>query len=132
MKNKGRCDSEEVLQLYVRDDDSPLAPPNPILCGFQRIRLAAGEEADFTLIPNPDAFTVVDEAGRRLPGSGSWTLYAGFGGPDKRTEELTGKKAVALSLAWPPIPSEELGPAPLRPLGQRTERLGPDLIQMSF
>ena len=132
VKNKGRCDSEEVLQLYVRDDDSPLAPPNPILCGFQRIRLAAGEEADFTLIPNPDAFTVVDEAGRRLPGSGSWTLYAGFGGPDKRTEELTGKKAVALSLAWPPIPSEELGPAPLRPLGQRTERLGPDLIQMSF
>ena len=98
VKNQGRLGCEEVLQLYVRDNASPLAPPNPVLCGFQRIRLAAGEEADFTLALNPDAFTVVDEAGHRIPGSGSWTLYAGFGGPDQRTKELTGKKAAALSL----------------------------------
>lgn len=98
VKNAGSFDTAEVLELYLKDDVSPLAPPNPILCGFRRIRLAAGEEADFTLIPDPDAFTVVDEAGRRIPGSGSWTLYAGFGGPDARTEALTGKKAVAVSL----------------------------------
>ncbi len=99
VKNIGRFDTDEVLELYLKDNGSPLAPPNPILCGFQRIHLAAGEEADFTLIPDPAAFTVVDDAGRRIPGSGSWTLYAGFGGPDPRTEALSGKKAVASEIA---------------------------------
>ena len=98
VKNAGSFDTDEVLELYVKDDRSPFAPPNPVLCGFRRIRLAAGEEADLTLVPDPAAFTVVDEEGRRIPGSGSWTLYAGFGGPDPRTEALTGKKAVVVSL----------------------------------
>ena len=99
VKNEGGFDSDDVLQLYLHDETSPDAPPNPVLCGFRRIRLAAGEEARFTLIPDPDAFTVVTDAGERIPGSGRWTLYAGFGGPDKRTEALTGKKAVAVVIA---------------------------------
>ncbi len=98
VKNEGRFDTDEVLQLYLHDERSPDAPPNPILCAFRRIRLAAGEEADFTLVPNPDAFTVVTDAGERVPGSGSWKLYAGFGGPDGRTEALTGKKAIKIAV----------------------------------
>ena len=43
---------------------------------------------------DPDAFTVVDDKGARIPGSGNWKLFAGFGAPDQRTEELTGRKAV--------------------------------------
>ena len=98
VKNEGGIDAEEVLQLYCKDEASPLAPPNPVLCGFRRIRLAAGEEAVFTLAPDPNAFTVVDETGARIPGSGSWTLYAGFGQPDARTEALSGQKPFAVSL----------------------------------
>ena len=94
VKNRGTVDTDEILQLYVHDEKSPDAPPNPSLCAFQRIHLAAGEEAVFTLIPDADAFTVVTDAGERVPGSGSWKLYAGFGGPDGRTEALTGRKAV--------------------------------------
>ena len=98
VKNEGGFDTEEVLQLYCKDEASPLAPPNPVLCGFRRIRLAAGEEAVFTLAPDPNAFTVVDETGARIPGSGRWTLYAGFGQPDARTEALSGQKPFAVSL----------------------------------
>ena len=98
VKNESGFDTEEVLQLYCKDEASPLAPPNPVLCGFRRIRLAAGEEAVFTLVPDPNAFTVVDETGARIPGSGSWTLYAGFGQPDARTEALSGQKPFAVSL----------------------------------
>ena len=98
VKNEGGFDTEEVLQLYCKDEASPLAPPNPVLCGFRRIRLAAGEEAVFTLVPDPNAFTVVDETGARIPGSGRWTLYAGFGQPDARTEALSGQKPFAVSL----------------------------------
>ena len=106
VKNEGAMDTEEVIELYLRDNGSPHAPPNPILCGFQRVFLAAGEEKSFTVPIDPAAFTVVDGAGERIPGSGRWTLYAGFGAPDPRTEELTGRRAVSVRIA-PDLPERE-------------------------
>ena len=81
-----------MIELYLKDELSPLAPPNPVLCGFRRVTLKAGEEAEFRIPVNASAFTVVTEEGERIPGSGQWRLYAGFGAPDSRTEELTGIK----------------------------------------
>ena len=98
VKNESAVDTEEVIELYVHDEDALCAPPNPVLCGFLRIRLKAGEEQVFSVPIDPDAFTVVNEEGNRIPGSGNWTLYAGFGAPDSRTEELTGRKAVTACL----------------------------------
>ena len=95
VRNDGEVETDEVIELYLHDEDSPNAPPNPVLCGFRRIRLRAKEEGEFTISIDPDAFTVVDEQGTRIPGSGKWKLFAGFGAPDKRTEELTGRKAVS-------------------------------------
>ena len=97
LENRGAA-TEEVVQLYIRDEASPFAPTNPILCGFLRIALEAGERKQVEIPIDPYALTVVNDAGRRIPGSGSWTLYAGFGQPDRRTEELTGRKAVSVTL----------------------------------
>ncbi len=96
--NRGSRDTEDVIELYLRDEKSPFAPPNPILCGFQRIFLAAGEEKTVSVPIDEAAFTVVDDMGERIGGSGAWTLYAGFGGPDARTEALTGRKACAVPI----------------------------------
>ena len=98
VRNTGAHGTDEVVELYLHDERSPFAAPNPILCGFRRIHLEAGEETVVQLAIHPDAFTVVDDEGNRVPGSGSWTLYAGFGGPDRRTEELTGRRALSVSL----------------------------------
>ena len=98
MINHGPRDTEEVLQLYLRDEESPFAPPNPVLCGFQRVFLAAGEEKTLQVPIGEGAFTVITDTGRRSQGSGTWTLYAGFGGPDARTAALTGKKACAVQI----------------------------------
>ena len=97
LENRGAA-TEEVIQLYIRDEASPHAPTNPILCGFLRIALEAGERKQVEIPIDPYALTVVNDAGERIDGSGSWTLYAGFGQPDARTEELTGKKAVSVKL----------------------------------
>ena len=97
LENRGRA-TEEVVQLYIHDEGSSDAPTNPILCGFQRVSLAAGEKKEIVVPIEPSSYTVVNEAGQRLPGSGKWTLYAGFGQPDKRTEALTGKKAISVEL----------------------------------
>ncbi|MDO5445172.1 MAG: glycoside hydrolase family 3 C-terminal domain-containing protein [Eubacteriales bacterium] len=98
VKNSGSRKTEDVLQLYIHDEDSEFAPVNPILCGFRRISLLAGEEIEIELPIDPNAFTVIDSEGKRIPGSGKWTLYAGFGGPDSRTEELAGKQAFSVTI----------------------------------
>ena len=98
VRNEGERETDEVVELYLKDEASPFAPPNPILCGFQRVHLAAGEEKALRVAIDPRAFTVVNDAGERIEGSGSWTLCAGFGGPDRRTEELTGVSALSVPL----------------------------------
>ena len=98
VSNDGEVETDEVIELYLHDEGSQYAPPNPILCGFRRIRLRAGDEREFSLAVDPDAFTVVDDQGARIPGSGKWKLFAGFGAPDKRTEELTGSKPVSIAM----------------------------------
>ena len=94
VRNDGR-DTEDVLQLYIQDMASPDAATNPKLCAFQRIHLAEGEEKEITLPLPARAFQVCDEEGEWIPGSGKWTLYASFGQPDARTQELTGNKAAS-------------------------------------
>lgn len=94
VENRGSRATEEVVQLYIKDNASSDAPTNPILCGFKRVCLEAGESKTVEVDIDPVAFTVVNEAGERIPGSGSWTLYAGLGQPDQRTEALTGNAAV--------------------------------------
>ena len=89
-------DTEEVLQVYIRHEDSPHALPNPTLCAFLRIRMKAGEHSQFC-IPLPEkAFSVVDDEGNRLIPGGNYNIYVGLGQPDKRTEELTGKQSIKL------------------------------------
>ena len=101
VRNESARELEEVVELYLRDERSPLAPPKPILCGFRRLRLAAGEEAELSIPIDPAAFTVVNEDGERVPGSGSWRLFAGFGAPDPRTEELSGRSALSVPISAP-------------------------------
>ena len=97
VRNDGAA-TEDVVQVYIKDQQSPFAPTNPILCGFARVALAQGEEKTVTIPLNPDAFRVCNDEGQWIPGSGKWTVYAGFGQPDQRTEELTGKKAVSCEI----------------------------------
>jgi beta-glucosidase len=85
------------VQVYVRND-SPHAPKNPVLCGFRKLELAPGETREIAIPLAADAFTVVDGGGARAAAGGS-RLYVGFGQPDARTLELTGKKSIELEAA---------------------------------
>ena len=101
VENHGARATEDVVQLYIKDEGSADAPVNPILCGFQRVSLEPGEKRTVDVAINSSAFTVVNADGERVPGCGKWTLYAHTGQPDARTARLTGKTAVQVS-----IPSE--------------------------
>ncbi len=93
--NEGQRDTDEVVQIYIKDTGFEFAIPNPSLCGFKRVHLAAGEEKKVVVDINRKAFTSVDEEGVRDLFSKNFTIYAGTSQPDKRSEELTGVKCAA-------------------------------------
>ena len=100
IRNDGERDTGEVLQLYMQDKESHFAPPNPVLCGFKRIFLHAGEEIKVTLPIDAQAFSLVNDEGKRVCGSGCFILYAGLGGPDMRTQALTGKSCRSVKFSF--------------------------------
>ena len=59
--------TEDVLQIYIHDEEYQGAIPNPALCGFARIRLEKGENREVMI-----------------------RIWAGFSQPDPRSGELTG------------------------------------------
>ena len=96
--NRSDFPAEEVVELYVRDMGSPDVPVNPVLAGFSRVRLEAGESRELTLALDPRALTAVGDDGERRPGVGPWNVYAGFGQPDRRTARLTGRECLSVTI----------------------------------
>ena len=92
--NEGSRDTCDVIQVYAEYCESRDAPPNPRLCGFARVHVKAGETVQVCIPLDPLTFTVVNDAGVRIPVRGKVRLYAGTGQPDERTRQLTGHDSV--------------------------------------
>ena len=98
LKNAGNAATGDVVQVYVKDMESPFAVPNHSLCAFRRVFLAAGEEKELEIAVSGDAFLVVNEEGAFEKGSGKYRLYVGTGQPDRRTAVLSGKSCVEIRI----------------------------------
>ena len=94
VENTGERDICEVLQIYIKCENSIYAVPNPQLCGFCRVKLYKEERKTLQVHIPGEAFTVVDEEGRQIAGGKHYTIYAGFSQPDAKSEELTGMSPV--------------------------------------
>lgn len=98
VKNAGDTATGDVIQIYVKDQESPFAVPNHSLCAFARVFLEAGESTEMDMTVSGNAFLVVNEEGVFVEGSGKYLLYVGTGQPDGRTAALTGKKCVEIAV----------------------------------
>lgn len=96
--NTGDRDIQEVVQVYIKAVDSADATPNARLCGFVRVSVKAGEKVTVVVPVDQDALTVINEEGEKVSGGNRYAVSVGFGQPDKRTEELTGKKAFGFTV----------------------------------
>ncbi len=94
VKNEGSVCTDEVVQVYIKDLESPLAVRNYSLCAFKRVHLAAGETVTVPMTIRNAAMNVIDEQGERHIDSSRFALYAGVSQPDARSEKLTGHAAV--------------------------------------
>lgn len=62
VKNAGACEGQEVVQLYISDKKSSLPRPVKELKGFQKVKLAPGEEKTVTLTIDREALSFFDDA----------------------------------------------------------------------
>ena len=93
--NEGSIDTDEVVQVYVQNEGSVHAPRNPRLCAFRRVHVPAGQTVRMALDIPAERLKVVDDEGR-LVDEGTPVFYVGFGQPDARTAELTGRESIRI------------------------------------
>lgn len=100
VKNRGNVATDDVIQAYVKDMESPYAVPNHSLCAFERVSLGAGESKTVTITVSGDAFRAVDDDGEFVQDSCKYELFVGTGQPDRRTAELTGKESMKVEVTF--------------------------------
>ena len=98
VKNTGSVKTGDVVQIYAKALEDKNEVRNFKLVGFKRICLDAGESKDVTISITSDVLKVITEDGSKVIPEGRIAIYAGLGQPDERTAELTGAKAVELTI----------------------------------
>ncbi|MBG0770713.1 MAG: glycoside hydrolase family 3 C-terminal domain-containing protein [Anaerolineaceae bacterium] len=81
VRNTGKTTGDEVVQVYLRDEEASLPVPRHALAAFKRLRLGAGSEQRVTLSVPPRAFALVDEEGNWVIEPGDFTVFIGGGQP---------------------------------------------------
>ena len=100
LSNQGAYDTDDVVQIYIKNTDSEYAVKNPALCAFRRIHVKAGESAEAKFVISGRAFSVVNERGERIKDGNHFVLYAATMQPDVRSRELTGIEPVEVEVVF--------------------------------
>lgn len=91
IENTGVYDTDEVVELYLKNLDSKYAVPNHSLCGFQRVSLKRGERRKVSMKLSCGMFLSVNEDGKQIFDGSKFILYAGTSQPDEVSVELVGR-----------------------------------------
>ena len=90
IRNTGDMEGDEIVQIYVRDEEASVRVPVHKLCGMKRITLKPGEEQEVSIIVDGALFAVIDENGEAVYEPGYFTLFAGGCQPDDYSRQLGG------------------------------------------
>jgi beta-glucosidase len=87
--NTGPRVGDEVVQLYVRDDEASVTRPVIELKRFQRVTLAPGEKRTIRFDLQPDDLALWNPDMKHVVEPGTFTVYAGPNSVDLRPAKLT-------------------------------------------
>jgi beta-glucosidase len=83
ISNTGKKDGEEVVQLYVINQDSSIKAPLKALKGFERINLKAGESKTLSFTLSPEDLSYVTADGTQKQFTGKVKIAVGGQQPDE-------------------------------------------------
>lgn len=90
--------SGDVVEVYIRDNESKFAVRNHSLCAFKPVSFSGDETETVELFVPDRALEIVDDSGGRRVDSRSFTLYVGVSQPDARSCALTGTRPAEIAL----------------------------------
>ena len=90
--NTGKTEGDEVVQLYIHDEEASTPRPIVQLEGFQRIHLNPGESKTVEFTLEPRQFSIIDDSGERVIESGWFTVYASGGQPSSKVAGSVSKR----------------------------------------
>lgn len=88
VKNTGKYDGDEVVQLYIRDVLASVAQPIIALKDFQRVHLKAGEEQTFSFTITPKILSLLNADLKSVVEPGDFRILIGASSKDIRLREI--------------------------------------------
>ncbi|MDO5574187.1 MAG: glycoside hydrolase family 3 C-terminal domain-containing protein [bacterium] len=98
ISNIGDYDTDEVIELYIKNHESEYAVKNHSLCGFKRVHLSKDETQTVQLQISCGMFLSVNDEGKSILDSSLFTLYAGVSQPDEVSVKLSGVEPAAIQI----------------------------------
>ena len=88
VKNTGKMTAQEVVQLYVTDEQTSVEAPRYQLFGIKRIQLAPGESKQLSFEITPEMMQLVTNDGKKVIEKGKFKVYLGGSTPNPRNMDL--------------------------------------------
>ena len=96
--NTGETETEEVVQMYLTDDEASVRVPFYDLKGVKRVNLEAGESTFVKFVITSDMLKLIDEKGVARLEKGSFTVSIGGSLPTQRSLDLGASSFVTSKL----------------------------------
>jgi beta-glucosidase len=87
--NTGSRAGDEVVQLYIHDDEASVTRPVIELKRFERVTLRPGETRTITFELTPDDLALWNPEMKKVVEPGTFTIYAGPNSVDLKSATLT-------------------------------------------
>ncbi|MCI9079642.1 MAG: glycoside hydrolase family 3 protein [Lachnospiraceae bacterium] len=96
--NNGQFQVNESVQVYIRHVNGEIYEPLYQLKGIKNILLMPGETKEAEITLSARDFAIITENGECVARPGSYIISIGGQQPDKRSEELAGKKTALFTI----------------------------------
>ncbi|MDR1018123.1 MAG: glycoside hydrolase family 3 C-terminal domain-containing protein [Lachnospiraceae bacterium] len=97
VENSGDFDTEDVVQVYLKNTKSQFEVLNTRLVKFKRINLKSKEKVSLNINIPYDKLMVYNDEGKQVIDGNSYEIYVGTSAPDNRSVELTGKTPIKIN-----------------------------------
>ena len=88
IKNSGKREGDEVVQLYIRDQLSSIARPVMELKGFQRIHVETGESKIVSFVITPEMLSMLNIKMEEIVEPGDFRIMVGSSSRDIQLKEI--------------------------------------------
>jgi beta-glucosidase len=90
--NTGEREGDEIVQIYLKDDEASVRVPHHKLCCLKCVSLKPTETVTISFTISAEQFMIIKGDGSRDYEPGSFMIYTGGHQPDSDSEAMSGRK----------------------------------------